>query len=162
MRLQTSTVPFHLSLLGIKFEQWETPVSEWRDFALKHWKDGIGRVQQCDFPDFREEARLHFMHSRIPTCRIRTWLNVMLPEEGGGYSDGYPHVHHNEDGKTIVHYLDVPPGSGALHIIHDGKVHVLEPTTGSAIYIPNGVEHGVLKNNADRPRVALIATAYSK
>lgn len=151
-------------------EHWDTPADEWARYVLEIWKPNIGRVQQMEGEHptrlaFWACARSHLASHGFPTARVRTWCNVMHPDEQTGYDKGYPHVHHDTEAVTVVHYLDVGDKPPALDLFSDeGKTisETLVPQTGQAIYIPNGVWHGVHRNNGTRPRVALIATGYPR
>lgn len=144
-------------------------VEEWgplpiRDWILRTWK-GNGRVEEvsCDDPErqlFLDRAKQAFEDRDIPAKRIRTWLNVMLPDEQLGFDVGYPHVHQNNKATTLVHYVDAGDNPPGLDIIRGEDVEKLIPQTGQTIFIPNGVWHGVYRNNGSRPRVAMIATAF--
>lgn len=141
----------------------QTPISdellnEWLAFAVRVWKPGIGTIQQCDAPQsFRDWAWSQLGEIK----RLRTWTNIQHAEEGEGYATGYPHVHHNENGTTLVLYLDPGDKPADLHIF-DGEdvVERITPEKGKWVTIPNGVWHGVLKNHGSK-RVAMIATGYT-
>lgn len=109
-----------------------------------------------------ECARASFTESGLAVVRLRTWVNVQMPCPGEGYDAGYPHIHANTAGTTMVHYLD--PGDVPAPLdIFDGEevIETIYPEAGKTVYIPNGIKHGVRKNQGDLPRVAFIATAYS-
>lgn len=96
----------------------------------------------------------------VEVVRLRTWLNLQPPDPGEGYSDGYPHVHTNNDGKTFVFYLSDNPSP--LDILEDGEVVMtLKPEAGDVAYIPNGVWHAAHRNPGPSDRIALITTGYS-
>ncbi len=85
----------------------------------------------------------------------------MLPDKAKGYDKGYPHVHVDNRATTLVHYIDVGDKPPALDVFEgDEVVFSMIPQNNQTVYIPNGVKHGVWRNNGTRPRIALIATAY--
>lgn len=144
-------------------EEWEPlPI---RDWIISVWQ-GKGRVEEVsDASDqrvmFALRSQLAFYEHGIPCKRLRTWVNVMMPDEKTGFDDGYPHVHVNDKATTLVHYVDAGDNPPDLDILQDGEVvETLTPQTNQTIFIPNGVWHGVHRNNGCRPRVAMIATAY--
>lgn len=147
-------------------EFWDSPLKDLRRYVVGRWKEGIGRVQEVrdDSPErlaFAEMAKANFEKRGVPVVRLRTWLNVQLPDPGEGYDKGYPHVHADETAVTLVHYIDPGDVPADLHIFDGDEVeHVITPEAGKTVYMPNGVKHGVLKNQGNSPRVAMIATAY--
>lgn len=131
---------------------------EWLDWARAAWVPG-GRVQQQkdDHP-----ARLSFVEAaasafkgRCSFRHIKTWVSVQKPEFGGGYAYGFPHTHQPAHGLTLVHYLQ-PGDMPAPLIIGE---HRVIPEPGLTVFMPNTLEHGVLKNNGTLDRIQLIATA---
>ncbi len=95
--------------------------------------------------------------------RIRTWLNLQQPDlDKGKYDAGYPHVHHNEEGITLVIYLDPGDASAPLDVLTDDLeiTETITPEVGKVVVIPNGIWHAVHKNRGQRDRVALIVTGY--
>ena len=152
-----------LTSLGIHCEEWSHR-PEWLEYAQLIWK-GEGRVEElrdgsAQRRAFIDRATRSFTERGVPTVRLRTWVNVMPPDDRDGYDKGYPHVHADETAITLVHYLQVPEGAGELDIFHEDQKYSIAPTAGSTIYIPNGVLHGVTRNRGKKNRVAFIATAY--
>ena len=112
---------------------------------------------------FRSKERAHqaFVEAGFPVVSIRTWVNVQVPQEGDGYAPGYPHIHSNERGLTLVHYIDPGDIPAPLDImVDDAVVETIYPEQNLTVFMPNGMMHGVRKNNGSRNRVAMIATAY--
>lgn len=127
-----------------------------------NWVPGIGRVQEVkdDSPErdyFVQLARDAFTDKGIATTRIRTWFNLQPPDPGEGYSQGYPHVHQDTTATTLVLYLSDNPSP--LDILGD-ETQTIRPNKGDIVFIPNGVWHGVHRNQGPDDRIALIATAY--
>lgn len=134
-------------------------------YVNRVWR-GAGRVERVedDSPErrrFAHRATLAFVQSGFPIARLRTWVNVQIPREGAGYDPGYPHVHQDDTAMTLVHYIDPGDVDSPLDIIDDGQiVETITPEANMTVFIPNGIWHGVRKNNGTRNRVAMIATAY--
>ena len=149
----------------IRREYWE-PLGL-LDYVTRIWQ-GQGRVEQAkdDSPElarFRARAAQSFSDAGFQFDRIRTWVNVMIPREGDGYDPGYPHVHHNDSALTLIHYIDPGDKPAPLDIFEgDVVVETIVPEENMTVFVPNGVWHGVRKNNGTRRRVAMIATAYGK
>lgn len=146
------------------------PVQYWEplgllDYVERVWK-GLGRVEKVEdgSPErkrFMDRAHKAFIEAGFPVRRIRTWVNVQAPLPGEGYDPGYPHVHQDERALTLVHYIDPGDAPALLDILVDGKVaETITPEANMTVFIPNGVWHGVRRNNGTRNRVAMIATAY--
>jgi len=108
--------------LGIHSEHWQTPIKQWADYAESVWK-GKGRVEEVrDAPEgFIRRATRSFTDRDIPVVRLRTWVNVMLPDSRDGYDTGYPHVHHDDSAVTLIHYLR-GAGFGQLDIFDRDEV----------------------------------------
>ena len=145
-------------------ETWN-PIPGLYEYILHTWR-GEGRVEEV-FDDSKERlafvnrAKQSFGSNAFKVRRLRTWLNVMLPSDASGYDKGYPHVHNNTAAMTLVHYVDVGDKPPALDLFEgDDVVETITPQSNQTIYIPNGVKHGVHKNNGSLPRVAMISTAY--
>lgn len=100
------------------------------------------------------EAREAFA-GKIGFRHVKTWVSIQRPEDGDGYTKGYPHVHYPLDAMTLVHYLQ--PGDNPAPLII-GEHRVI-PEQGLTVFMMNSVEHGVLKNNGTTDRIQLIATA---
>lgn len=153
-----------LTAHGIRREWWGP--HSWKDYALRVWK-GLGRVEEIkgdskERLEFVERAKRSFIENDVPVKRIRTWVNVMPPSDEKGYDKGYPHVHHDDTATTLVHYMDCGDKPPNLDIFIGDEVFSLTPQAGETIYIPNGIKHGVHRNNGSTPRVAFIATAYRR
>lgn len=85
----------------------------------------------------------------------------MLPTPGEGWDTGYPHVHADPTALTLIHYIDPGDKPTPLEIFEAGNVtETIYPEESLTVFVPNGVWHGVRKNNGTRNRVAMIATAY--
>ena len=85
----------------------------------------------------------------------------MPPTDEAGWDEGYPHRHHDDTALTLVHYIDPGDLPTPLYILEDEMmIEVIYPEKDMSVFIPNGIEHGVRKNNGTRNRVAMIATAY--
>lgn len=136
-------------------------LAEW---VRAKWVSGVGRVQEVKeySPErhiFLRIADKAFSEAGIKFNRIRTWLNLQPPDPGDGYSDGYPHVHQDTTATTLVLYLSDDPSP--LDLLEDGQVtKTIKPKKGDIVFIPNGVWHGVHRNQGPHDRIALIATAY--
>jgi hypothetical protein len=147
----------------IRREFWE-PL-DLLEYVLRVWK-GHGRVENVkdDSPElerFRARAHQAFVEGGFPVATIRTWVNLQIPREGDGYDPGYPHLHQINTALTLIHYID--PGDVPAPLdIFDGEtvVETIYPQANMTVFVPNGVLHGVRKNNGSRNRVAMIATAY--
>lgn len=147
----------------IRREYWE-PLGLLQ-YVTDVWK-GSGRVEKVngDSPEllrFRARAHQAFVDAGFPVARIRTWVNVQIPREGDGYDPGYPHVHQNAQALTLIHYIDPGDKPAPLDVFEgDAIVETIYPEENLTVFVPNGVVHGVRKNNGTRNRVAMIATAY--
>lgn len=134
----------------------------WRQYVLERW-EGRGRVEQIkddSLSDFRETAKQAFLRQGYPVKQVKTWINCMIPEEGEGYSEGYPHVHYPLTGMTLVHYLDTGEGDTTLDIFEgDEVIETVHPEKGLTVFMPNSLKHGVHKHNGKTKRLAVIATA---
>lgn len=153
------------SFFMIRREYWES--LDLLEYVTRVWR-GDGRVENVkdDSPElarFKERAHQAFVEAGFPVASIRTWVNVQIPREGEGYDPGYPHVHTNERGLTLVHYIDPGDVPAPLDIIeNDAIVETIYPEKDMSVFMPNGMVHGVRKNNGSRNRVAMIATAYRR
>lgn len=147
----------------IRREVWE-PL-DLLEYVLRVWR-GDGRVERVDdrsdeLERFKTRAWQSFRAAEFPIARIRTWVNVQIPREGEGYDPGYPHVHQNDTALTLIHYIDPGDKPAPLDIIEGQQVvETIYPEANLTVFVPNGVVHGVRKNNGTRNRVAMIATAY--
>ena len=145
----------------VKTEYWEFK-PDWRQYVLERW-EGRGRVEQIkddSLSDFREAAKQAFIRQGFPVKQVKTWINCMVPEDGEGYSTGYPHVHYPLTGLTLVHYLDTGEGDTTLDIFDGDKVvERVHPEQGLTVFMPNDLKHGVHRNTGSKKRLALIATA---
>jgi hypothetical protein len=135
-------------------------------YVLRVWQ-GRGRVENVkdDSPElarFKTRAHRAFVEAGFPVVSIRTWVNVMLPDPKPGWDVGYPHVHQVDTALTLIHYVDPGDVPAPLHILddNDNVLETITPEAGLTVFVPNGVRHGVLRNQGTRPRVAMIATAY--
>lgn len=137
------------------------------EYVERVWA-GCGRVERVDddSPErkrFIERAHKAFVEAGFPVVKIRTWVNVQVPMEGSGYDPGYPHVHHDNQALTLVHYIDPGDVPACLDILDGDKVvETITPEANLTVFIPNGVWHAVHRNNGTRNRVAMIATAYPR
>ena len=142
-------------------EQWEYR-PEWADYVFAKWR-GTGRVEQItddSIGPFRQKAWDSFEKIGFPIKRIKTWINIMVPDSRTGYDDGYPHVHYPLDGLTLVHYLEPGDSPAPLHIFdNDEVIEIIYPVKGLTVFMPNDLKHGVLRNNGTIERMAMIATA---
>lgn len=144
-------------------EYWEFR-PDWLQYTLRVW-NGKGRVNQRkeDSPErlsFCKRAEKAFRDYGFPVKRVKTWVSIQNPSEGEGYCDEYPHVHHPLNGLTLVHYLDPGDEPAPLHIIVDDEVvEEVVPEQGLTVFMPNNLEHGVLHNKGEKPRIQMIATA---
>ena len=142
-------------------EQWEFH-PEWKDYVLDKW-EGKGRVEQVkddSIQPFRDRAIQAFKEFGFEFKQVKTWINVMTPEDGEGYSKGYPHIHYPLTGLTLVHYLEPGENKTPLHILIDDEVvEKVYPEKGLTVFMPNDLWHGVLRNTGKDKRVAMIATA---
>lgn len=135
------------------------------DYALRVWR-GDGRVEHVtdDSPErlrFHARAWKSFEGRGFPVKRVRTWVNVMLPTPDLGWDVGYPHVHADSTALTLIHYIDPSDVASPLEVFEgDEIVETIYPEANLTVFVPNGVRHGVRKNNGTRKRVAMIATAY--
>jgi len=144
-------------------ERWE-PL-DLLGYVLNVWR-GDGRVEEVkdDTPErkrFAERAWRSFVERDFPVHRVRTWVNVMAPDPGKGWDKGYPHSHADSTALSLIHYIDPGDVPTPLHILegHD-IVETIYPEDNLTVFMPNGVLHGVYKNNGARNRVAMISTAY--
>lgn len=132
------------------------------------WVPNRGRVQEIPEehplkPLSLSVARQELEKSGVQAGRVRTWLNLQPPDPGDGYSKGYPHVHQNPAGTTLVLYLSENPSP--LDILSGGPdtgtvLETLAPQAGDVIEIPNGIWHGAHRNQGPDDRVAMIVTGY--
>lgn len=147
----------------IRREMWE-PL-DLLGYVERVWK-GIGRVEivNDDSPErarFMARATQAFIEAGFPIARLRTWVNVQVPNPGPGYDPGYPHVHQDNRALTLVHYIDPADVPAPLDILDgDTVVETVTPEPNLTVFIPNGIWHAVRRNNGTRNRVAMIATAY--
>lgn len=129
------------------------------------WEPNRGRVQEIPAehpfkPQSLRVARKLLLRSEAPVDRVRSWTNLQPPDPGVGYSRGYPHVHQNPAGTTLVLYLSEAPSP--LDIVEpDGSViETLHPDIGDIIQVQNGIWHAAHRNQGPGNRVALIFTGY--
>jgi len=144
-------------------ERWES--LDLLDYVLKVWR-GDGRVEHvtddsAERKRFHDRAWLAFEAQGFPVHRVRTWVCVMPPEPGPGWAKGYPHVHQDPTALSLIHYVDPGDVPTPLHILEgDEIVETIVPEENLTVFLPNGVLHGVMRNQGTRKRVAMIATAF--
>jgi hypothetical protein len=142
----------------IRREYWES--LGLLEYVKRTWR-GDGRVERVgdDSPErarFIARATRAFTDAGFPVARVRTWVNVQIPRDGEGYDPGYPHVHQDTSALTLVHYIDSGDCPAPLDILEGGAViETVYPEDNMTVFIPNGVWHGVRKNNGTRNRVAM-------
>lgn len=146
----------------IHIEQWDFN-PEWRKYAFDKWMSikPHGRVERIDDESisfFRERAEQAFMDLDFKYRYVKTFINVMLPEEGGGYAEGYPHVHYPLKGMSFIHYMD-DSTTRLNFLVDDEIIETVYPKPGLTVFFPNDLSHGAYKHNEDRERVCLIAMA---
>lgn len=147
-------------------EYWNTPTKEWAAYVMRVWR-GDGRVEEVkgDAPEriaFEKRAREALENRGIKVKRMRTWVNVMVPKTTIGYDDGYPHEHANTDGMTLVHYLEPGDKPAPLDIFDGDEITQIFPERGMTVFMPNGLRHGVHRNNGTTNRIAFLATGYTR
>ena len=148
-------------------EHWRFRPS-WLEWVNATWIPDRGRVQQQYtggevFAEFSHRATRAFKDKGVVVARLKVWVAVQEPEDGSGYSHGYPHVHYPLDATTLVHYLD--PGDAATPFdVFDGDrvVESITPEQGLTVMFRNDVRHGVKKNAGKTARRFLIATALPR
>src|SRR5688572_28273359 len=79
------------------------------DYVLRVWR-GDGRVERVedDSPErlrFHDRAWQSFEARGFPVKRVRTWVNVMVPDPGDDWDKGYPHTHADSTALTLIHYI---------------------------------------------------------
>tara|TARA_R110000822_G_scaffold77081_3_gene185099 strand:+ start:580 stop:1047 length:468 start_codon:yes stop_codon:yes gene_type:complete len=153
--------------MAIHREYW-TFNPKWLEYVKNTWVpnlEGDGRVQQIktetpESTEFKERARQAFEARGVQFKTVKTYLSIQIPKDGQGYDDGYPHIHYPLDAMTLVHYLQTGDKPAPLHIINTGTViEEVIPEQGMTVFMPNNLEHGVLKNGGTQDRIQLIATA---
>lgn len=144
-------------------ENWGEPPQSWLDYARDNWtgKDRLEKTTGRDpiRMEFVARATQAFAEHGIPVKRIRTWINVEVPQKGEGWSDGYPHTHKNADGVMLIHYIEPGDKPSPLGVVTDEGVTKIYPEAGLTAFMPDGISHGAFKNNGTTNRVALMALA---
>ena len=145
-------------------ENWGIPPQSWIDYAKRTWtgKDRLEKIYDdaSERLEFVELAHRAFEGQGFQVKSMRTWINIEVPVEGGGLSDGYPHTHKNSDGLMLIHFIE-PGDKPAPLVIFDGGeiVQTVYPEAGLTAFVPDGVSHGAMRNNGTTDRIALMALA---
>jgi len=135
--------------LSLHKEQWPF-IPEWRDYAFEKWKSinphgRVERINDDSIKFFLDKAEQVFRDKGVKFKYVKTFINVMLPEEGNGYASGYPHVHYPLNGSSFIHYMD--DSETRLNCIVDGEIiETIYPKKGLTVFFPNDLSQGQQKS----------------
>lgn len=146
-------------------ERWAAPLFKWKELAVKEWNPAKHRLQNMTHTELRRQfiryAESRLKHWNLPHKRIRAWVNIMPPTDREGWEETYPHAHDDGGSMSVILYLQADKDHPPLDIFDgDELVHTIRPEPGMAVYMPDGVMHGVRENNGKRARIALVARGY--
>lgn len=103
-----------------------------------HWIAPLMQAIEDKVKEYKPNVRLY-----------RIWFNV----NGTGHSNRWHR--HSRDELVTVTYVKTDPYSGAIEFRHDDYTYAYTPNIGEILVFSGAIEHRVLENTSDEPRISI-------